>query len=178
MRWRSPYSEEDFQSVSSSWDTTHNSSERPGNLFPPVLICHRRALVCLSAVGALQHTGQTCSLAAAARRTTPVPVVPFMVQGPLISTGSCTYFMDTSLHERGGREEEEGGLTQGEADDGLCLFLLRDAGHPLYNRRFWIIRSSRWLLWRGPRLSDRRVLEDAVWSSYCAKCGDRGSPSS
>lgn len=31
------------------------------------------------------------------------PVVPFMVQGPLISTGSCTYFMDTSLLERGGR---------------------------------------------------------------------------
>lgn len=66
--------------------------------------------MCLSAVGALQHGGQACS---APRYSTllhavqPIPVVPFMVQGPLISTGSCTYFMDTSLHQRGGRGGRE-----------------------------------------------------------------------
>lgn len=45
--------------------------------------------------------------------------------------------MDTSLLERGGRggkgESKGGGLTQEEADDGLYLFLLCIAGHPLYN---------------------------------------------
>lgn len=35
----------------------------------------------------------------------PVPVVPFMVQEPLISTGSRTYVMHTSLLEGGGGGE-------------------------------------------------------------------------
>lgn len=39
-----------FPCVSCSGDATHNSSERRGNLFPLVLICYSRLLVCLSAV--------------------------------------------------------------------------------------------------------------------------------
>lgn len=95
-------------SIASSWDTTHNSSAHWGNLFPLVLICYRRVLVCLSAIRALLHRGQACS--GDCRRCccapyTPIPVVPFMVQGPLISVGSCTYFMDTSLLQKKTRRE-------------------------------------------------------------------------
>lgn len=87
--------------------------------------------MCLPADGASQHSGRAAAAAAAATTTAqqPIPVVPFMVQGSLISTGSCTYFMDTSQPEE--EEEEEvagrgykGVLTQWEADDELHLFLL------------------------------------------------------
>lgn len=99
-----------FPSVSSSWDTTHNS-EHWGNLFPLVLICYRRVVVCLSAVGALQRRGQACSGAAAARRTANT-CGAFHGSGPSNFNGKLHIFHGY-IPAREGRTRREGGMRVG-----------------------------------------------------------------
>lgn len=147
-----------FPCVSCSGDATHNSSERRGNLFPLVLICYSRLLVCPSAVWALQRGGRLCSRGRRRRCTpySPIPVVPFMVQGPLISTGSCTYFMDTSLFEGGRRA---GGVVSRRRRlmmDCTSSSCASQASH-FTAERFWIIWCGRRLLGgrRGVMSPDR-----------------------
>lgn len=107
----------------------------------------------------------------------PIPVVPFMVQSPLISMGSCTYFMDTTQLGEDDKVGEEGIREEGWSCTGggwwwTLLLPLVHFRQSALTTDFYFIWSNHWKHFKVASVGPVDLMEDkeTLWSSATSNC--------